>query len=79
VAKASQRARREFGNLVRSDHESVDAERIRLVRVHRDRVVFSPYRSQPADDPPFADAYDSPTVVGVGPWNAFFARSFTAF
>jgi len=34
---------------------------------------------QPADDPPFADAYDSPTVVGVGPWNAFFARSLTAF
>ena len=79
AAKASQRARREFGNLVRSDHESVDAERIRLVRVHRDRVVFSPYRAQPADDPPFADAYDSPTVVGVGPWNAFFARSLTAF
>jgi len=78
-AQDSRRARGEFGTRVRADRQALEAERTRLVRVHRDRVAFSPYRGQPAADPPFADAFDSPTVVGVGPWNAFFMRSLTAF
>lgn len=78
-AQDSRRTRGEFGMRVHADRQAVEAERARLVRVHRDRVAFSPYRGQPAEDPPFADAFDSPTVVGVGPWNAFFMRSLTAF
>lgn len=79
AARQSLQTRRELATLVRADRKAVDAERARLAREARDRVAFSPYRGQPTDDPPFADSYDSPTVVGVGPWNAFFARSLTAF
>ena len=78
-AEESRRTRRDFGALVRADRRAVAAERVRLTRVHGDRVAFSPYRGQPTDDPPFADSYDSPTVVGVGPWTTFVARSLTAF
>lgn len=79
AARDSRRTRQAFGALVQADHRTVEAERARLTRVHGDRVAFSPYRGQPTDDPPFADSYDSPTVVGVGPWNTFVARSLTAF
>jgi len=79
AADESRRTRREFGTLVRAERRTVEAERDRLARETRDRTAFSPYRGQPTDDPPFADAYDSPTVVGVGPWNTFMARSLTAF
>jgi hypothetical protein len=79
AAQASKRSREEFGEFVRAERRWVESERDRLARLHHTRVVFSPYRGEPADDPPFADSYDSPTVVGVGPWNAFFARSLTAF
>lgn len=79
VARESKRSRRQFEALVRGDREALAQERVRLERVHRDQVALSPYRRQPAADPPFADAYDSPTVVGVGPWTAFITRSLTAF
>lgn len=79
AARESKRSRREFATRVRGDRQAVERERDRLERVHHDRAAFSPYRGQPTDDPPLADAYDSPTVVGVGPWNAFVSRSLTAF
>jgi hypothetical protein len=75
----SQRARRRFGDFGRADRQAISAERARISRIHRDDAAFSPYRGQPVEDPPFATAFDSPTVVGVGPWNAFCARSLTAF
>lgn len=78
-AEDSRRARREFGAVVSGDRQAVAEERGRLARIRLDRLAFSPYRGQPVEDPPFADAYDSPTVVGVGPWTAFIADPFSAF
>lgn len=79
AARESRRSHRQLETLVRGDREAVVQERVRLERVHRDQVALSPYRRQPAADPPFADAYDSPTVVGVGPWTAFITRSLSSF
>lgn len=40
---------------------------------------FSPYRGPPLGAAPFADAYDSPTTVGVGPWGSFMLLPVGAF
>jgi len=75
----SRRARQEFGTFVQADRERIATDRQRITKVRRGDAAFSPYRQQPVEDPPFPAAYDSPTVVGVGPWNAFFDRSFMMF
>jgi hypothetical protein len=56
-----------------------DAAKARTARIRRGEAAFSPYRSQPVGDPPFANAYDSPTVIGVGPWGTFVGMSVGAF
>ena len=56
-----------------------DAAKARTARIRRGEAAFSPYRSQPVGDPPFANAYDSPTVIGVGPWGTFAGMSVGAF
>jgi hypothetical protein len=40
--------------------------------------VYSPYRAG-GTDPPFSGTYESPTVVGVGPWGSFLLIPTTAF
>jgi len=42
-------------------------------------AVFSPYRGEAVPEPPFSGAYESPTVVGVGPWGSFLLIPTTAF
>ena len=41
--------------------------------------VYSHYRGTSVPDPPFAGSYDSPTVVGVGPWGSFLLIPTVAF
>lgn len=69
------RGRREvaaFRAHVRRDEVS---QRTRISRIRRGDVSFSPYRAPSAGAAPFSDAYDSPTVVGVGPWGTFVATA----
>lgn len=78
-ADTSRTARQGFHAFVEGARRATQAERDRLGRLHFGARSFSPYRSQPVDAPPFADRYDSPTVVGVAPWGSFVDASFTAF
>jgi hypothetical protein len=78
-ARESRRSRREFATFIGDARRSESAERARLGRIRRGDAVFSPYRGQPVGAPPFADSFDSPTVVGVGPWTSFVDHSFAAF
>lgn len=64
------RGRREFGAFVLGRRAADEQARSRMAGIHRGAVSFSPYRGQPVDDPPFAAAWGSPTVIGVGPWGA---------
>lgn len=41
--------------------------------------IYSPYRGNSVSDPPFAGSYESPTVVGVGPWGSYLQIPMTAF
>lgn len=41
--------------------------------------IYSPYRGTSGVDPPFAGSYESPTVVGVGPWGSYLQIPMTAF
>lgn len=74
------RSRREFaafrGEVQRAD-ERARASRIRIRR--GEEVSLSPYRRQPVGEPPFADAYGSPAVIGVGPWGTFVGTAIVAF
>ncbi len=71
--------RREIAAFVHESRAADDAAKARTARVRRGEAAFSPYRSQPVGDPPFANAYDSPTVIGVGPWGTFVGMSVGAF
>jgi hypothetical protein len=78
-ARESRRSRREFGTFIDDARRSEAADRARLGRIRRGDAAFSPYRGQPVGSPPFPDTFDSPTVVGVGPWTSFVDHSFAAF
>jgi hypothetical protein len=78
-ARDAARGRREFGTFVRDRHEADKATKAALSRLRRGDVAFSPYRSQPVDDPPFATGYESQTVVGVGPWGTFIGMNIGAY
>lgn len=78
-ARDSQRSRRDFAAFVGDARRAESADRDRIGRIRRGDAAFSPYRTQPAGSPPFPDTFDSPTVVGVGPWGSFSDVSFAAF
>ena len=55
-------------------------EQMRAAQASRSATdVFSPYRGSSTTDAPFSDSYDSPTVVGVGPWGSFLSIPTAAF
>ena len=70
--------RQQIGGFLVAAREEEAAERARQAEV-RSGPVFSPYRGPPVGDTPFSDAYDSPTVVGVGPWGTFLGIPIGAF
>jgi hypothetical protein len=69
--KESLAARAGFGRFRQAADQAAAAERARLAALRGGAPVFSPYRGPVVGSPPFADAYDSPTVVGVGPWGSY--------
>ena len=68
MARQTARTRRDRAALDDAGRQSVAAIRAARARISIGDVSFSPYRCQPVASPPFADAYDSPTVVGAWPW-----------
>lgn len=76
--QATVAGRREIGGFLAAAREGEAAERARQAEL-RSGPVFSPYRAPPVGDTPFSDAYDSPTVVGVGPWGTFLGIPIGAF
>ena len=70
--------REQIGGFLAAAKEREAAERMQEAAV-RSGPVFSPYRAPPVGDTPFSDAYDSPTVVGVGPWGTFLGIPIGAF
>jgi hypothetical protein len=72
-------ARQEFGQFHRAAGAAAAAERARLTLARGGAPSFSPYRGPPVEPAPFADAYDSPTVVGVGPWGSYLGIPIGAF
>jgi hypothetical protein len=78
-ARQVMRGRREIAAFVRESRADDEATKARMARIRRGEAAFSPYRNQPVGDPPFANSYDSPTVIGVGPWGTFVGMSVGAF
>ena len=78
-ARDSRRSRRDFAAFIADARQAAAVERDRLGRIRRGDAALSPYRTQPVGTPPFPDTFDSPTVVGVGPWGTFVDVSFAAF
>ncbi len=72
-------SRETFGQFQRTSTAAVAAERARLSAVRSGTPAFSPYRGSPVEPAPFADAYDSPTIVGVGPWGTYLGIPVGAF
>jgi len=70
--------RQQIGGFLAAAREGEAAERASQAAI-RSGPVFSPYRAPPVGDAPFSDAYDSPTVVGVGPWGTFLGIPIGAF
>ena len=70
--------RQQIGGFLAAARDGEAVERARQAEL-RSGPVFSPYRGPPVGDAPFADAYDSPTVVGVGPWGTFLGIPIGAF
>jgi hypothetical protein len=71
--------RAEFGLFQQAAGEAAAADRARMAAVRGGAPSFSPYRGPAVESPPFANAYDSPTVVGVGPWGVSFGIPTGAF
>lgn len=71
-------ARRAFGRFQEATRWAEDAERARLAAL-RGGQSFSPYRGPPVAATPFADAYETPSAVGVGPWGSYLALPVGAF
>jgi hypothetical protein len=78
-ASNTRRSRREFGAFIGDARRAEAVDRDRLERIRRGDAAFSPYRVQPVGSPPHPESFDSPTVVGVGPWGTFVDVSFAAF
>ena len=65
-------ARRSFGRFHEATRGVDAAERARVAAL-RGGQSFSPYRGPPVAATPFADAYETPSAVGVGPWGSYLA------
>ncbi|MFM1904398.1 MAG: hypothetical protein RLZZ440_2298, partial [Planctomycetota bacterium] len=65
--------------LVEANRQQQEAQRAALAESLPPTDVFSPYRGTSVPDPPFAGSYESPTVVGVGPWGSFLLIPTVAF
>lgn len=72
-------ARQDFAGFQRRVGRDYAAARARLAAGSDAAPPFSPYRGPAARSAPFADAYDSPTVVGASPWGSFLAVPSAAF
>jgi hypothetical protein len=68
MARETDRSGRDRATFTAANRDRDAAIRAAQARIRRGDVAFSPYRGQPVAAPPFADAYDSPTVVGTGAW-----------
>lgn len=78
-AADTRRSRREFAAFHEAARAREQEQRMRISRIRRGDASFSPYRAPAVGDAPFSGAYDSPTVVGVGPWGTFVGTSIAAF
>jgi hypothetical protein len=65
--------------LVEANREQQEAQRAALAVSRPAAEVYSPYRDGPVPEPPFSGTYESPTVVGVGPWGSFLLIPTVAF
>ncbi len=77
-AHTVRQARRTYGEFLETNREAIAAQRAQT-RAQRDDVSFSPYRGPAVDSAPFADSFNSPTVVGVGPWTTFMGTGISSF
>ena len=68
MARETERSGRDRATFTAANHDRDAAIRAAQARIRRGDISFSPYRGQPVADPPFADAYESPTIVGAWPW-----------
>jgi hypothetical protein len=78
-ARRSQQTRGETAELVEANRLQQEEDRTALAATRAAPDVYSPYRGTSVPDPPFAGSYDSPTVVGVGPWGSFLLIPTVAF
>ncbi|MFM8414050.1 MAG: hypothetical protein ACKOCX_04930 [Planctomycetota bacterium] len=72
-------ARRSFGRFQEATRRADATERARLSELRGGGPSFSPYRGPPVAATPFADAYETPSAVGVGPWGSYLAFPVGAF
>lgn len=71
--------RQAFGRFQEATRRADAAERARLSAVRGGGPSFSPYRGPPVEPTPFADAFETPAAVGVGPWGSYLAFPVGAF
>jgi hypothetical protein len=69
--RATVRGREEFAAFIAEQRRADAAARAARGRIRLGDAAFSPYRSRPVADPPFADAAPGPPFPGVGPWSLF--------
>lgn len=69
--RATVRGREEFAAFIAEQRRADAAARAARGRIRVGDTAFSPYRSQPVADPPFADAAAGPPFPSVGPWSLF--------
>lgn len=68
--RAHERGREAFAVFLRAQREAAAAERTARGRIRVGDTAFSPYRPQPAADPPYAEAAAGPPFLTVGPWGS---------
>jgi len=71
--------RRRIEGFRQATSRATAADRDRQAEVRAGAPSFSPYRGPLRNEVPFAEAYDSPTAVGVGPWGSFMRVPVGAF
>lgn len=72
-------ARQDFASFQRQVGRAAAADRDRLAPGPDSAPPFSPYRGPSVQSPPFAGAFDSPSVVGASTWGSFLAVPISAF
>lgn len=69
--RATIRGREEFAAFIAEQRRADAAARAARGRIRVGDAAFSPYRSRPVADPPFADAAAGPPFPAIGPWSLF--------